>query len=665
MKETYPEYFHTNSDKPLQVIDVVLKEVQQLIKQREIDQQELESLRRSQNSAVENLSKVIKKNTPEDSQDEEGSFTSMLEEVLSLVKTQSQRLQNEGREKEALKDVYRQLEPLKDDLVKFQNKNQEIDIGSLLTFLLTEQEKRQHLTDQILETGDQFTKGDTNQDLEEIVISILSKASQILHKYREIEDEIESELSSNEALADLSNSVKDENQAVDLLKLVRNLLDVYQESQTVELEVKKISTNHQQEYQSTDVLGQLRQLDTLLKELSNKPNPDPNPSSLIDNEVLAKARKEIEEFSKVLSEDQGRAKKAKAEFTRWKGYITKLMDNYKNELIYKLSQVFKDSKYHISDSNRVFLLGLEARDEKNIGRIEDLQRVLNNINSDEKLADALQASSHTNIRGQYDIDFLFQPEDVTLSKDAILYVKQRLTSLLLWYKILLKEREKLLKLAASTVREERVFKPLKDMSEKINQRVSQVMLSGPQPSSSLPEMQLNQIFDQADDWLKENFRSSNEMRDTAESLRKGYVKFLTSGVFRVGGEILIHRKNALTSLSKFKPEEQDYIKSWLQIFQDFYDVIVDFLRNFLHIIPLQVERGQHYHYLLHQPVDHAEPDAEYKDDDIKEVFNDGFRLMHPDSKADAEVAEIMTTEKMLQAAPEAILHQAGVVLVKN
>jgi hypothetical protein len=389
--------------------------------------------------------------------------------------------------------------------------------------------------------------------------------------------------------------------------------------------------------------------------LDLEPLIQPNIGDLTSHEHQ-KINKSLEKFEEFLSEDRARLNDAKNKFNYWKSYTLQLADALEDELIYELGEILDNDKYDAYASNKLLSISIEVNPKKAHEQLESASVALEKVLTEDFKVHNLFNIPRGMFRSKAELDFYLSPKDA-LSDDALVFVKNTFTSIILTYKIIINARRSLSSLLTKALKSAPSFyMTLHDLTPKVHEAKA--------TGKSIHAIQ--QLLEFEKGWLEENFKKTNQLADIADSLQKNYTRFLNKSVFRITADLVSAKQNYQNEVVKYAAKDQEYLNNWLGIFDDLIGVCYTFLNEKLHIVSINTQKGDIYNHHIHNPFSEAEADENLNNDEIKDILAPGFRLMSLQNSPDME-GELynINHEEMLEEHQELVLKQADVIVVKN
>ncbi len=318
--------------------------------------------------------------------------------------------------------------------------------------------------------------------------------------------------------------------------------------------------------------------------------------------------------------NRGRIEEASKAFFRWKGFLLAAVNNYENEVVYEYLEVLE--RYNAPKDRMLLLFPFDARDtEKSLRELSLLTDGLRDIRGD-NVQDALLSLKKMNVRNCSKLDFRVD-DDLPTDGDHGVFRKKSLNTLILISKRLEELRGEMLALLSWVSENEgAVCSPLKEFDT----RLLLNCLIRIDHSDRDAVKKVDEILEEADKLIKDNFNHSMRASETADRLGKKYFNFLGRNLFRVVNELDEAEKEYLKYIKAKGGMDGDSLKGWGEIYPSMKEVLLTFLSEFLNIEPIECKRGDMLDMDLHLPHMEAEGDEELDNDTVKRVVNRGFRL---------------------------------------
>lgn len=311
---------------------------------------------------------------------------------------------------------------------------------------------------------------------------------------------------------------------------------------------------------------------------------------------------------------------AKLRYERWKKGLINLIANFEDKLHYEFLEVLEKKDYGIiRDRNGSVLVVQLQNGEKDK---EIFQAIATKI----KEVSDLQELPNSVLRRAGDLDFSISPM-APPSLQGLL--KKRASTLFLLLKQLENVRKDVLQLMGKILDRERII-----YSELQSLDVDGFLdaLSDDDLTSGAKQDEIEKVLSASDAILRENHLLSIEAAKLAETMEKQYFDLLNKTILRVYNGVCQAEEVFPKDIEKADQEEREYLKRWGNIYGELKSVLQRFMGGYLHIKPLGAKRGDRYDDQLHDPIHESEPDENLSNDDLKEVYEDGFKQVeNPDN----------------------------------
>ncbi|MDC8003099.1 hypothetical protein POV27_03500 [Aureisphaera galaxeae] len=335
---------------------------------------------------------------------------------------------------------------------------------------------------------------------------------------------------------------------------------------------------------------------------------------------------------------------AKYKFNKWVDYIHVLANTFDNEIVYGFGELLEKEEYNIQKSKRVFFLPLHTKEEDNQILFEDFGKELMSV-KEVPSNEIAYSYGNASVRRTAELDYSLSSIGPTSLVNS--FAKEVLNNTFsLSFKQLDRSRKELILLLSKTIG---------------SQKLLQTELQHPSPIGQTP-IESKVVQKASDSWSTNNVKTIKEIESASESIFNAYKEYLKR-LFKVYNEVQNSHKNFGLKTSSITEEEQDFIEAWDALFKEITHLFLTYLKNVLHICPIDCNRGDTYNYHFHLPQGGGEPDDELENDTIKNVETTGFRLMG-DYQAYTPMSEIIPADPK-ELNPQYILLQTEVTVVLN